>query len=253
MRLIEPNEVANLSHGPIPAHAGIIMDGSGRWASYQDLERTEGHYATRRPILDSIRVALDLKISWLSLFAFSTENWSRPETELSTLARYLADWAVTRELVDPLVRRGVRFHFIGDLNDSRIPAKTSTHFRQLAEMTADNCALELVLAYNYGGQAEIVEAARKAIKAGVDADKLDVETFESFMHLPNMPAIDLLIRTSGEQRLSNFMLWRLGYSELVFMDTLWPDFRCGHFQSAIAEYQARYRRYGSLPWKNDPR
>lgn len=226
------------------------MDGSGRWASYQDLERTEGHYATRRPILDSIKVALDLKISWLTLFTFSTENWTRPESELSTLARYLAEWAVSRELVDPLVHSGVRFHFIGDLNDSRIPAITSRNFRELTELTADNCALELVVAYNYGGQAEIVEAARRAIRAGVDPDELDVETFANFMYLPSMPPIDLLIRTSGEQRLSNFMLWRLGYSELVFMDTLWPDFRSGHFQSAIAEYQARYRRYGSLPWEN---
>jgi undecaprenyl diphosphate synthase len=246
MRLIEPIERERLHHGPLPVHAAIVMDGNGRWATYQGLERTNGHYAAKGSVHDCIDVALEFNIRWLTLYAFSTENWTRPHREVEVLLDF-ARWAFTHDVVESLKTRGVRFHFIGDLGDERIPSSVVSWFDQLERDTAHNEALELVVAFNYGGQAEIVEAARRAIRSGIDPELLDPALLNNLMFLPNMPPVDLLIRTSGEQRVSNFLLWHIAYAEFVFFDTLWPDFSRGHFHSALAEFQARHRRYGGLP------
>ncbi|NEA37477.1 polyprenyl diphosphate synthase [Streptomyces sp. SID13031] len=247
MRMVEPDEAAAIGDGPLPVHVAIVMDGNGRWATYQGLDRTKGHFAAKQPAFDCINLALDLGIPWLSIYAFSLENWTRPAEELDVLLSY-PQWAFTRKTVDSLKTRGVRFHFIGDLADERVPPEARAWFTRLEQETSHNDVLELVVAFNYSGRTEIVEAARRAILAGVAPEDLDVELLSSFMHLPNMPPVDLLIRTSGEQRISNFLLWHIAYSEFVFFDTLWPDFKRGHFQSALAEFQVRHRRYGGLPW-----
>lgn len=252
MRLIEPIEAAQLRHGPLPVHAAIVMDGNGRWAAYQGLDRTDGHYAARQPVLDCIDVALELQIRWLSFYVFSTENWTRPSHEVHVLLDF-ARWFFSRDTLASLMARGVRIRIIGDRADSRIPVEVRERFTTLERDSAKNDALELVVAFNYGGQAEIVEATRRAMQSGMDPSALDASRLQEFMFLPGMPSVDLFVRTSGEQRLSNFLLWHIAYAELIFSDTLWPDFGRGHFQSAIFEYQTRYRRYGGLPWSGQER
>jgi undecaprenyl diphosphate synthase len=245
MRLIEPFEAARLHRGPLPLHIAIVMDGNGRWATYQGLDRTDGHYAAKQSVHDCIEVALEFGIRWLTLYAFSTENWTRPSHEVDVLLDF-ARWAFSRDIVESLKARGVRFHFVGDLRDRRIPPAVTAWFEQLEQDTAYNETLELVVAFNYGGQAEIVEAARRAIRSGIDPDLLDAAHLATLMCLPDMPPVDLVIRTSGEHRISNFLLWHIAYAEFVFSDTLWPDFGRGHLQSALAEFQVRHRRYGGL-------
>jgi undecaprenyl diphosphate synthase len=247
MRLIEPNEAGQLPHGPLPSHIALIMDGNGRWAEYRDLERTKGHLAAKRAMFECIELALDLEIRWLSFYAFSLENWSRPAGEIETLMNYARE-VFNRKIVRSLGDRGVRFHFIGDLRDERIPRQTSSWFVRIQEETVHNKALDLVIAINYSGQVEVLEAAKGAMRRNLAPEDLTLHTMQEFMSIPQMPPVDLLVRTSGEQRLSNFLLWHLGYAELVFMDTLWPDFNRGHLQSAIREFQTRYRRFGMLPW-----
>lgn len=247
MRLIESVEAGELSGGPLPIHVAIVMDGNGRWATYQGLTRTEGHYAGKKSMLDCIKVALELNVQWLSLYAFSTENWGRPAYEVDVLLDF-PRWAFTHDDIEYLKGEGVRFHFMGDLKDDRVPREVVSWFKGLEGDTASNDTLELVIAFNYGGQAEIVEAARRAILSGVAPDDLDAKALHAFMYVPEMPEVDLVIRTSGENRISNFMLWHIGYAEFIFFDTLWPDFNRGHFQSALREFQGRFRRYGGLPW-----
>lgn len=247
MRLIEPVEAAELKNGPIPHHAALVMDGNGRWANYRGLQRTDGHFAAKQPVFECVEVALDLGIQWLSIYAFSQENWSRPQAELDVLLNY-AQWAFTDDVVSELTKKGVQFRFIGALRDPRIPPGALKWFARLEDDSRANDRLQLSVAFNYSGQDEIVEACRRAMLSGLEPNGLTIEELAKHMFRPNMPAVDLLIRTSGEQRLSNFFLWHMAYAELVFFDTLWPDFRRGHFESAIAEFQVRFRRYGGLPW-----
>jgi undecaprenyl diphosphate synthase len=250
MRLIEQAEAAELPKGHIPHHVAIIMDGNGRWASYRERGRTDGHRAARKPMIECITTALGLGVEWLSFFTFSTENWIRPSSEIAVLLDF-ATWFFDAETVVSLISSGVRVHFIGERFDPRIPSAVRARFEQLEESSVHNGTLNLVIAFNYGGRAEIVEAVRRAIRSGVAPEALDDAYLASLMSIPDMPPVDLLIRTSGEQRLSNFMLWHLAYAELVFFDTLWPDFTRGHLETAVMEFQGRRRRFGGLPRKSD--
>jgi undecaprenyl diphosphate synthase len=202
-------------------------------------------------MMTCIDASLELGTSWLTFFAFSTENWARPPTEVRILMDF-ATWFFTPETVSSLVDRGVRIHFIGDTTDDRIPASVRARFHHLETITSENSRLELVIAFNYGGQQEILDAVKRAARAGTDLGDVDETTLRKFFYLPTMPPVDLLVRTSGEQRISNFLLWHLGYTEMLFLDTLWPEFSRGHFYTAIAEYQRRRRRFGALPRSTDP-
>lgn len=246
MRIIERTESMQSHSVRVPRHVAIIMDGNGRWATFRGRQRTAGHFAARRPILDCTEAAMDRGVSWLSFFAFSTENWIRPAAEVEVLLDF-ARWFFSPKTVRFLLARGVRLRFIGETNDGRIPLVVRNRFRRLEEETSGNDHLNLVIAFNYGGQTEIVNAVKKVLLAGLDPDGIDVSTLHGMMYLPEMPPVDLLIRTSGEQRLSNFMLWHVAYAELVFFDTLWPDFTKGHMESAIREFQGRQRRFGGVP------
>ncbi|WP_051724094.1 polyprenyl diphosphate synthase [Micromonospora chokoriensis] len=252
MRLIEPSEFDQVRGREIPAHVALIMDGNGRWASYKGLDRTDGHLAAREPMMNCIDAALELGTSWLTFFAFSTENWTRPPVEVQILMDF-ATWFFTPETVSSLVDRGVRIHFIGDTSDARIKSSVRLRFHHLKTITSENSRLELVIAFNYGGQQEILDAVKRAALAGANLGEVDESILRRFFYLPTMPPVDLLVRTSGEQRLSNFLLWHLAYTEMLFLDTLWPEFSKGHFYTAVADYQRRQRRFGGIPRPTESR
>jgi len=215
----------------------IIMDGNSRWARRRGLPTAAGHRAGTKALRRTVEAAIDLGVESLAVYAFSTENWNRPEDEVELLMEIFTE-TIERELPD-LVRQGVRTRFIG--RRDRAPEALRRRMVALERETERNERLELWIAFDYGGRAEIVEAARRALAAGVE---LDEETFASFLYAPEMPDPDLLIRTSGELRISNFLLWQLAYAELVFVDTLWPDFGEVELRSALEDYASRRRRFG---------
>ena len=218
----------------------IIMDGNGRWAAERGLSAADGHRAGTRALRRTVEAAIDLGVRSLTVYAFSTENWSRPVDEVTDLME-IFDETIERELPD-LAAQGVRTRFIG--RRDRAPAELRDRIAALERETAANERLHLWIAFDYGGRAEIVEAARRVMRDGVDPDELDEELFAEHLHAPEMPDPDLLIRTSGELRISNFLLWQLAYSELVFTDTLWPDFGHAELEQALAAYANRRRRFG---------
>ncbi|MFE0763659.1 polyprenyl diphosphate synthase [Streptomyces smyrnaeus] len=227
-----------------PRHIACIMDGNGRWAQHRGLERTHGHMAARasfEAILDS---ALEEKVEWLTLFTFSTENWSRPEEEVSFLVRFLAQHVIGRE-AQRMHKRGVRLRLLGG-EDPRLPAEAVNRLREAEELTRDNTTLQLSLAFNYGGRQDLCEAARSLAAREVPAEQITTEVLARHMQLPELPDVDLLLRTGGEYRLSNFLLWHSAYAELVFLDVLWPDFRASHFRHAMELFHQRRRRFGNL-------
>ena len=211
----------------------IIMDGNARWARRRGLPVAAGHRAGTKALRRTVEAAIDLGVESLAVYAFSTENWTRPPDEVELLMEIFTE-TIERELPD-LVRQGVRTRFIG--RRDRAPAALRERMAALERETGDNRRLALWIAFDYGGRAEIVEAARRAAVAGE-------ETFASFLYAPEMPDPDLLIRTSGELRVSNFLLWQLAYAELVFVETLWPDFGEADLRSALADYASRRRRFG---------
>jgi undecaprenyl diphosphate synthase len=221
----------------------IVMDGSGRWASRQGLARTDGHAAGEEALVDTAYGALDLGVKWLTVYAFSTENWRRPADEVRFLMNFNESLLLRRR--DELNDRGVRVRFMGR-RDWRVPKRVMRHMDDTEELTASNRAMTLTMAFNYGGRAEIVDAVRAIVASGVAADKVDERTIHSKLYHPDMPDPDLIVRTSGEFRISNFLLWEIAYAELVFCDALWPDFRREHLIEAIVEYQGRSRRYGDI-------
>ncbi len=231
----------------VPRHVGLIMDGNGRWAERRGLHRTQGHAAGEAALFETIDAALALGIEWLTAFTFSTENWSRSPSEVEFLMFFNEDLLLRRR--DELHDKGVRMHFIGVLDDPRIPERNRHRMAESAEMTAANDRLHLVLAFNYGGRADIVAAARdlaaEAAAGRLDPDDIDEERFARSIGVPGMPSADLVVRTSGEYRISNFMLWQAAYAEYVFTDTLWPDFTSTDLSDAVVEYQRRKRRFGS--------
>jgi undecaprenyl diphosphate synthase len=215
----------------------IIMDGNGRWAERRGLPVAEGHRAGTKALRRTVEAAIDLSVETLIVYAFSTENWSRPEGEVEDLMEIFGE-TIERELPD-LARQGVRARFLG--RRDRAPDELRTQMEGLEEQTAHNERLNLWIAFDYGGRAELVEAARRLVEAGVEPDE---ESLRANLYAPELPDPDLLIRTSGELRISNFLLWQLAYSELVFLDVLWPDFGSRELEDALAAYAQRRRRFG---------
>jgi undecaprenyl diphosphate synthase len=218
----------------------IIMDGSGRWAAARRLPTAAGHREGTRALRRTVEAAIDLRVESLAVYAFSTENWTRPTDEVEALMVIFVE-TIERELPD-LAREGVRARFIG--RRDRAPAELQERMAALEAATAANSRLHLWIAFDYGGRAEVVEAARRLIEAGVDPDELDEQLFAEYLYAPEMPDPDLLIRTSGELRVSNFLLWQLAYAELVFVERHWPDFGGEDLRAALDEYASRRRRFG---------
>jgi undecaprenyl diphosphate synthase len=229
--------------GRLPRHIAIVMDGNGRWAQRQGRPRTEGHVAGEEALYEVTDAAIDLGVGWVTAYAFSTENWNRPAEEVRFLMQFNEDTLLRRR--EELNRRNVRIVFTGR-RDDRVPERVIHHQDEAAALTAANTGMTLCIAFNYGGRAEIVDAARRLVEDGVPADQVDEAAIAARLYVPDMPDPDLLIRTSGELRLSNILLWEAAYAELLFVDTLWPDFGRRHLFDAIREFQHRTRRFGSL-------
>ena len=218
----------------------IILDGNARWAEQRGLPVAEGHRAGTRAVRRTVEAAIELGVGSLAIYAFSTENWARPLEEVGDLMEIFGE-TIDRELPD-LAAQGVRTRFIG--RTDRAPAELKAKMAELEATTAENDRLHLWIAFDYGGRAEIVAAAQGLVEEGVAAEAIDEERFRAHLYAPEMADPDLLIRTSGEQRISNFFLWQLAYSELVFVDTLWPDFGEDDLRAALGEYASRRRRFG---------
>ena len=232
---IDPNRV--------PRHVACVMDGNGRWAQQRNLKRTEGHAAGEEALFDTVEGALELGLDYFTVYAFSTENWKRPPDEV----RYLMGFneGILKRHRDDLHEKGVRIQFIGR-RDWRVPKRVLRHMEEVSELTRHNRRLTFCIAFNYGGRAELVDAVRALVAEGVDPESIDERSITAHLYQPTMPPPDLVIRTSGEFRISNFWLWEIAYSELVFCDTLWPDFRRADLFDAVREFQQRERRFGRL-------
>jgi undecaprenyl diphosphate synthase len=218
----------------------IIMDGNGRWARRRGLPVADGHRAGTKALRLAVEAAIELDVESLAVYAFSTENWSRTRDEIDTLMEIFVE-TIDREFPD-LVRQGVRVRFIG--RRDRAPEELQRKMASLERQTMENTRLRLWIAFDYGGRAEIVEAARTLVESGVDPREIDENVFAANLYAPDMPDPDLLIRTSGELRVSNFLLWQLAYTELVFVDRLWPDFSPRDLSAALSAYARRRRRFG---------
>lgn len=227
----------------VPVHVACVMDGNGRWAAQRDLPRTDGHIAGERALTDVVEGAIELGVRWLTAYAFSTENWSRPSDEVDFLMRFHTE-VLTRQ-VDELHEQGVRLVFAGR-RGWPVPDDLATQMDEAMAHTSGNDRLTLTVAFNYGGRAEIVDAVRALVAGGASADEIDEAAIRAHLYVPEMPDVDLLVRTSQEFRISNFLLWQVAYAELVFTDTLWPDFDRNHLAAAVQEYQRRHRRFGGL-------
>lgn len=231
----------------LPQHVAIVMDGNGRWATSRGLPRTEGHRRGEEAVARAVRAALDADVKFLTLYAFSTENWRRPKPEV----RFLMNDTIrlVADLRDEFHARGVRMRWIGR-RDWRVPKKILNLIDETIALTGRNKTMTLTIAFNYGGRAEIVDAARalgeqvaaKEIKAG----DIDERALRAALYDPELPDVDLFIRTGGEQRISNYLLWQSSYAELVFQEVLWPDFAAEHFDAAVREFRSRKRRFGKV-------
>jgi undecaprenyl diphosphate synthase len=218
----------------------IIMDGNGRWARKRGLPVAAGHRAGTKALRRAVEAAIDLDLESLAVYAFSTENWSRTRDEIDTLMEIFGE-TIDREFPD-LVRQGVQVHFIG--RRDRAPEALRHKMAGLERQTAENTGLRLWIAFDYGGRAEIVEAARRLVESGVEPREIDENVLAAYLYAPDMPDPDLLIRTSGELRVSNFLLWQLAYAELVFVERHWPDFSPKDLADALSAYARRRRRFG---------
>jgi undecaprenyl diphosphate synthase len=226
----------------LPAHVAIIMDGNGRWAARRHLPRVEGHRAGIDSVRNVVETSARLGIDVLTLYAFSVDNWKRPRAEVGTLMMLLKRYI--RSELGTLNRNNIRFKVIGRPED--LSPDVQDELDLGISRTAANTGMLFNIALNYGGRTEIVDAARRAIASGIPPDDLDERTFASYLYTAGQPDPDLLIRTSGEMRVSNFLLWQIAYSEIWVTETLWPDFRCRDFLNAIVAYQKRDRRYGGI-------
>jgi undecaprenyl diphosphate synthase len=218
----------------------IIMDGNGRWAESRSLPVAAGHRAGTRALRRTVEASIELGVRSLAVYAFSTENWSRSQDEVEALMEIFGE-TIERELPD-LARQGVHVRFIG--RRDRAPAELLARMEALETETVSNTRLQLWIAFDYGGRAELIEAARRIVESGAAAEDVDEALVAAHLYEPGMPDPDLLIRASGELRISNFLLWQLAYAELVFVDTLWPDFGERELRGALEEYASRRRRFG---------
>ncbi len=225
-----------------PRHVAIIMDGNGRWAKARWLPRVAGHRAGVSALTPLLEAAGEAGVEALTLYAFSTENWARPETEVDSLMKLFLETAKGK--VPELNGRGARLRFLG--RRERLPQSVQAAIEEAEELTKNNDKLDVYVALNYGGRAEIVDAARRMMKDGLKPEEVDEATFASYLYAPEVPEVDLVIRTSGELMVSNFLLWQIAYAEFYVTDTLWPDFSSDEFRRAIASFAARSRRRGGV-------
>ena len=234
----------SLQSDRMPRHVAIIMDGNGRWAERRGLSRNEGHREGREAVRATARAAGDLGVQVLTLYAFSLENWNRPQAEVTELMR-LIDHYLEVEL-EEVIANDIRVRAIGRLD--RVPPSARKRIEEAEERTREGRAMTLAFALSYSGRAEIVDAARKLLRDAelgkIDAEHLDEKTFASYLYAPDLPDPDLLIRTGAESRVSNFLLWQIAYSEIYTTDVMWPDFREQHLVAALRDYQRRERRFG---------
>lgn len=240
----EEEELARqLDFSRIPQHVAIIMDGNGRWAQRRRLPRIEGHRAGAKAVQEAVESCARIGVRFLTLYAFSKENWKRPKREVARLWKLLEDYL--RKEDKELIKNQIRLMVIGQREE--IPESTEKELRRVEELTKDFSKLTVVLALNYSGRAEIVDAAKRILtERGVDAASLDEETFSRHLYTASLPDPDLLIRTSGELRVSNFLLWQIAYSEIWITPDYWPDFRRKHILQALVDYQKRERRFGAV-------
>jgi undecaprenyl diphosphate synthase len=227
----------------VPRHVAIVMDGNGRWAQRRGLARTEGHGAGEVALVDVTYGALSVGVSALTVYAFSTENWRRPIDEVRYLMNFNKSLLERRQ--NELHEQGVRITFSGR-RSWRVPKGVMKRMDEASELTKHNTTMTLNIAFNYGGRAEIVDAVQQLVRDQVPVNKIDEKTIRSRLYHPELPDPDLVIRTSGEFRISNFLLWEMAYSELIFTDVLWPNFRREDLFEAIEEYQRRERRFGGV-------
>ena len=239
---VESEMARQVDFDRLPAHVAVIMDGNGRWAAERHLPRVEGHRAGIDAVRDVVEVSARLGIGVLTLYAFSVENWKRPAAEVSVLMSLLKRYL--RLELQTLVSNNIRFNVIG--RETELSPEVRHELMIGQQETQNNSGMLFNIALNYGGRAEIVAAAKQAIASGLEPEDLDEERFGSLLYTAGQPDPDLLIRTSGEMRVSNFLLWQIAYSEIWVTDTLWPDFRSRHLLEGILAYQKRDRRYGGI-------
>ncbi len=232
-----------LNRDAIPNHIALVMDGNGRWAERRGMKRTEGHAAGEEALFDTVKGGVELGVGWMTVYAFSTENWKRPVDEVRYLMKFNESLLVRRS--QELHDMNVRIRFAGRRN-WRVPRRLIKRMDESIELTKNNTGMTFTIAFNYGGRAEIIDAMQRMVADGVPADKITEQRLRQYFYDPEMPDVDLMVRTSGEFRISNFLLWEIAYSELVFTETLWPDFRRENLQDAILEFQDRDRRFGGL-------
>ncbi|MEZ7928965.1 MAG: isoprenyl transferase, partial [Flavobacteriales bacterium] len=223
-----------------PKHIAITMDGNGRWAKSKGKLRIFGHKNGVKAVRDTVEGAAEIGIEYLTLYAFSSENWNRPEKEVNALMTLLVS-AINKE-TKTLMDNNIRLSTIGDIN--KLPSKAQKELQEAIIKTKDNTRMTLVLALSYSGRGEIINAVQNIIKDGKKPEEINEDTFQQYLTTKSVPDPELLIRTSGEYRISNFLLWQIAYSELYFTDTLWPDFRRADLYKAILNYQSRERRFG---------
>ncbi len=238
--MVIENWPENIIPERVPRHVAIIMDGNGRWARQQGKERIFGHFQGVESVRESVQASIELGIEYLTLYAFSTENWNRPQDEVNALMELLVDTILAE--VPSLNERGIRIRFIGDRH--LLPQKCIQTIEEAERLTMPNQQLQLILALSYSGRWEIAKAVRRITEAGISAQEITEELISNFLETSDIPDPELLIRTSGEQRISNFLLWQIAYAELFFTDQLWPDFNKELFFEAIRNYQGRERRFG---------
>lgn len=247
-------DAANLAAGPdgageqqLPRHVAIIMDGNGRWATQRSLPRTEGHRHGVEAVRRLVRAAIETGTEYLTIFTFSSENWRRPKNEISYLFSLLRRFI--RQDVAELHSAGVRIRVIGEREG--LDADIVQLIDECERLTQDNSRLNLVVAFNYGGRTEIAKTAqllaRKAAAGEIDPDQIDAAMFAANLYAPDVPEPDLLVRTSGEQRVSNYLLWQMAYTEMLFVNEHWPDFDASVYRRALDEYAGRQRRFGGTP------
>jgi undecaprenyl diphosphate synthase len=241
----------DIDRSRVPDHVGIVMDGNGRWAQARGLPRTEGHAAGEEAMFDTVKGGVEVGLGWLTMFAFSTENWGRPRAEVKYLMEF--NRGLLRRRRDELHDMNVRVRFHGR-RDWRVPRGVLREMDAAEELTRDNTGMTLSIAFNYGGRVEIVDAVRKLLddqrEGRLAGERLTPESIARRLYNPEMPDPDLLIRTSGEERISNFLLWQAAYSELWFTPVLWPDFNREHLFEAIRDFQKRDRRFGQIQRRN---
>lgn len=242
MQIRSKSQTHNSKTPTIPTHIAIIMDGNGRWAKKRGLPRIEGHRRGAASLKEAVKSCVEFGVKYLTVYAFSTENWKRPKEEVGFLMNLLL-LTIDRE-IDELHKNGIKLRFLGRIG--MLPEKLQKKIKAAEEKTQNNGKLNLNIMLSYGGRAEIVDSVKSIVKSGVKSDRINEESVSRHLYSAGMPDPDLLIRTAGEMRVSNFMLWQIAYSEIWVTDVLWPDFRKKHLLEAINDYRSRIRKFGGL-------